>query len=108
VSLDVHPGNQSVGLPIDQIDQTVQPTADRRADLDALKADSAKANEILAASCPSQVPMMAALAAVENRLDAMRQAVETVRKPLAPLNARAAGDIRRGGGRSTRLRTAVT
>jgi len=72
------------GLPIDQIDQTVQPTTDQRADLEAVKAASAKANEILAASCPSQVPMTppGRLAAVENRLGAMRQAVETVRKPL--------------------------
>jgi len=70
--------------PIGQIDQTVQPTADQRADLDAVKAASAQANESLAASCPGQVPMTppGRLAAVENRLGAMRQAVETVRKLL--------------------------
>ena len=72
------------GLPIDQVDLTVQPTGDQRADLDDLKAASAKVSEILAASCPSEIPMTAPgrLAAMENRLDAMRQAVNTVRAPL--------------------------
>jgi len=72
------------GLPIDQIDRTVQPTGDQRADLDALKAASAKAGEILAQACPSQIPLTppGRLAAVEERLNAMRQAVETVRHPL--------------------------
>jgi LTXXQ motif family protein len=72
------------GLPIDQVDRTVQPTSDQRADLDALKAASAKVSDILAASCPSEIPMTAPsrLAAMENRLDAMRQAVDTVRAPL--------------------------
>jgi len=72
------------GLPIEQIDQTVQPTGDQRVNLEALKAASAKVNETLAASCPSEIPMTAPgrLAAMENRIDAMRQAVVTVRVPL--------------------------
>jgi hypothetical protein len=72
------------GLPIEQIDQTVQPTGDQQVNLEALKAASAKVNEILAASCPSEIPMTAPgrLASMENRIDAMRQAVDTVRAPL--------------------------
>jgi hypothetical protein len=72
------------GLPIDQIDRTIQPTGDQRAGLDALKAASAKVTDVLATSCPSEIPMTAPgrLAAMENRLEAMRRAVETVRAPL--------------------------
>ena len=72
------------GLPIDQIDQTIQPTGDERAGLDALKAASAKVTDILATSCLSEIPRTAPgrLAAMETRLEAMRRAVETVRVPL--------------------------
>ena len=44
----LRPGGNLTGLPIDQVDRTVQPTGDQRADLDALKAASAKVSEILA------------------------------------------------------------
>ena len=72
------------GLPIDQIDRTIQPTGDQRVGLDALKAASAKVTDILGTSCPTEIPMTAPgrLAAMENRLEAMRRAVETVRAPL--------------------------
>jgi len=72
------------GLPIDQIDRTIQPTDDQRVGLDALKAASAKVTDILGTSCPTEIPMTAPgrLAAMENRLEAMRRAVETVRAPL--------------------------
>jgi hypothetical protein len=72
------------GLPMDEIDRTIQPTGDQRAGLDALKAASAKVTDVLATSCPSEIPMTAPgrLAAMENRLEAMRRAVETVRAPL--------------------------
>jgi hypothetical protein len=72
------------GLPIDQIDRTIQPTGDQRAGLDALKAASVKVTDVLATSCPSEIPMMAPgrWAAMQNRLEATRRAVETVRAPL--------------------------
>jgi hypothetical protein len=72
------------GLPIDDIERAVTPTGDLRAGLDELKAASIKANQELAASCPSQVPLTppARLAAMQKRLEAMRQAVETIRGPL--------------------------
>jgi hypothetical protein len=72
------------GLPIDEIERTVQPTGDQRTDLDGLKAAFDKANQTLAASCPSEPPLTPTgrLAAMEKRLDAMLQAVETVRGPL--------------------------
>lgn len=77
-------GENLTGLPIDEIDRTVQPTGDQRASLDALKAASTKVTDILATSCPGEIPLTAPgrLVAMENRLEAMRRAVESVRTPL--------------------------
>ena len=77
------------GLPIDQIEQTVQPTGDEVANLDALKAAATKANEILAASCPNHIALTppARLAAMESRLDSMRQVVETIQPALGTFYA---------------------
>ncbi|MGP0091351.1 MAG: Spy/CpxP family protein refolding chaperone [Xanthobacteraceae bacterium] len=72
------------GLPLDRIRQAVQPTRTESANLDELTAASAKATEILAASCPSQVPITppARVAAMQDRLDAMVRAVDTVQPAL--------------------------
>jgi hypothetical protein len=72
------------GLPVDRIQQVVQPTGQQAADLDELKAASAKATEILAASCPSQAPITppARIAAMQGRLEAMVSAVDTVAPAL--------------------------
>lgn len=66
------------------IDQAVKPTDSQRKELDALQSAAAKASEILKSSCLSadaNTPP-ARLAAVGKRLDAMLQAVKTVRAPL--------------------------
>jgi hypothetical protein len=72
------------GLPLDRIQQAVQPTGVQTADLDELKAASAKATEILAASCPSQAPITppARIAAMQSRLETMVRAVDTVAPAL--------------------------
>jgi LTXXQ motif family protein len=72
-------------LPIEQIKQRVRPTADQQAALDDLNAASEKAKEIVKASCPSETPLtpVARLDAVQKRLEAMMQAVRTLRSPLA-------------------------
>ena len=44
------------GLPIDQIRQTIQPTGDQQPALDILSAASSQANNIVKASCPSELP----------------------------------------------------
>src|SRR5438105_4612365 len=55
--------------------------------LDDLAAASSKASSIVAASCPSEPPVtpLARLDAVEQRLDAMMQALQIVRPALARL-----------------------
>jgi hypothetical protein len=71
-------------LPIDQIRQTVHPTADQEAALDDLSAASSKANDIIKSSCPTAPPLtpVGRLSAAEQRLEAMIRAVQIVRSPL--------------------------
>jgi len=66
--------------PTAEIDRTVQPTDAQRASLVALQDASAKAADMLKASCPTENPLTppARLAAVGQRLDSILQAVKTV------------------------------
>ena len=82
---------QTAGLtdwPIDRIAQTVGPNDAQRAALDELKAATASALDILKASCPSDLPSTPTgrLTAMRARLDAMTQAVGTVRPALEKFN----------------------
>jgi LTXXQ motif family protein len=71
-------------LPIDQIRQTVHPTADQEAALDNLSAASAQASEIIKSSCPASVPLtpIGRMDAAEQRLDAAIKAIQMVLSPL--------------------------
>jgi hypothetical protein len=71
-------------LPIDQIRQTVHPTADQEAALDDLGAASSQASDIIKSSCPSSVPLtpIGRLDAAEQRLDATIKAIQIIRSPL--------------------------
>jgi hypothetical protein len=71
-------------LPIDQIRQTVHPTADQEAALDDLSAASLQASDIIKSSCPSSVPLtpIGRLDAAGQRLDATIKAIQIVRSPL--------------------------
>jgi hypothetical protein len=71
-------------LPIDQIRQTVHPTADQEAALDDLSAASSQASDIIKSSCPSSVPLtpIGRLDAAGQRLDATIKAIQIVRSPL--------------------------
>ena len=71
-------------LPIDQIRQTVHPTADQEAALDDLSAASSQASDIIKSSCPSSVPLtpIGRLDAAEQRLDATIRAIQIIRPPL--------------------------
>jgi hypothetical protein len=71
-------------LPIDQIRQTVHPTADQEAGLDDLRAASSQASEIVKSSCPSSVPLtpVGRLDAAEQRLEATIKAIQIIRPPL--------------------------
>jgi hypothetical protein len=71
-------------LPIAQIKTAVNPTAEQSAALDDLNAAVAKAGDIVAASCPKEVPLtpVGRLDAAEKRLDGMLKAVQVVHTPL--------------------------
>jgi hypothetical protein len=66
---------------LDRMEQSVQPTDAQRMALVELKAASTKAVETIAAACPHEIPQspVARLEIMEKRLDAMLQAVKTVR-----------------------------
>jgi len=70
-------------LPIDQIRQTVHPTADQEAALEDLSATSSLASDIIK-SCPASAPLTPAgrLDAAEQRLDATIKAIHILRSPL--------------------------
>jgi len=70
--------------PTDQIDRVVHPNDAQRVQLDALQSAAAQAADTIKAACPTELPATppARLAAVGKRLQAMRQAVNTVQPAL--------------------------
>lgn len=72
------------GLPIDQIQLTVQPTEAQFSALDELGNASIAAAQNIRAACPAQIVLTAPgrLAAMQQRIEAMISAVATVRPPL--------------------------
>jgi hypothetical protein len=70
--------------PIEQIALAVEPTDAQRAALDALRAATAKAVEVLKTACPNDLPSTPTgrIAAMQKRLDVMLLAVRTVRPAL--------------------------
>jgi hypothetical protein len=71
-------------LPIDQIRQTIHPTADQEAGLDDLRASSSQASEVIKSSCPASVPLtpVGRLDAAAQQVDATVKAIQVVRSPL--------------------------
>src|SRR6267378_356813 len=72
------------GLPIDQIQQVIQPNDAQRAALDELANASVKAAQIIKAACPTQIALTAParLAAMQQRIEAMIAGVGTVQPAL--------------------------
>ena len=72
------------GLPIDQIQQAIQPNDAQRAALDDLANASVKAAQGIKAACPTQISLTAPnrLAAMQARIEAMIAAVGTVQPAL--------------------------
>jgi hypothetical protein len=72
------------GLPIDQIQEAIQPNDAQRAALDELANASVKAAQDIKAACPTQVSLTAParVAAMQQRIEAMIAAVDTVQPPL--------------------------
>ena len=78
---------QATGLtdfPIERIAQQVQPNDAQRAALDQLKAATVKAVDMLQSACPTDLPStpMGRLTDMRQRIEAMLQAVRTVRPAL--------------------------
>jgi hypothetical protein len=71
-------------LPIEQIRQTVHPTADQEATLDDLGAASSQANDIIKSACPSSGPLtpIGRLDAAEQRVDVTIKALGVIRSAL--------------------------
>jgi hypothetical protein len=72
------------GLPISRIQREVQPIGDQVVAFEGLKAALSKASDTIKASCSSEIPLtpVRRLDVVQMRLDAMAEAVRTVRGPL--------------------------
>jgi hypothetical protein len=72
------------GLPIDQIQQAIQPNEAQRAALDELATASILAAQTIRSACPTQVASTAPgrLAAMQQRIEAMISAVALMRPPL--------------------------
>ena len=72
------------GLPIDQIEQAIQPDEAQRTALDDLGNASVQAAQSIRAACPTQAVLTAParLAAMHQRIEAMMSAVALVRSPL--------------------------
>ena len=76
-----------VDFPVAQLEEIIQPAPGQREALDELKAAFAKAARVLQAACPKQTPLtpVARLDAMEQRLEAMQQALTVIRGPLERL-----------------------
>jgi hypothetical protein len=77
------------GWRIDQIERVVRPTDAQRTVLDDLRTASTKAAEALASACPREIPQSSTqrLDFTEKRMEAMLQAIKTVRPAFDALYA---------------------
>jgi LTXXQ motif family protein len=76
--------NPAIQWPQAEIEKAIRPTPDQQEKLEALKNAAAQAADAIAASCPAELPVTppARLEAITKRLDAMLQAITTVRPAL--------------------------
>ena len=77
-------GRDIAGLPIDQLQQAIQPNDAQRDALDDLGNASVKAAHDIKTACPTDIALTAPtrLAAMQQRIEAMIAAVNTVQPPL--------------------------
>jgi len=88
-SLCSHRAENFTRLPVQRVEEVVKPTQQQQDVFDRLKVASAQAANQLQASCPAQLPQtpLDRFDAVSKRLDAMSQAIKTVRPALADFYA---------------------
>lgn len=72
------------GLPIERVRQAIQPSDDQRAALDALANASLEAAQTIRSACPTEIASTPSgrLAAMRQRLEAMKSAIARVRTPF--------------------------
>jgi hypothetical protein len=77
-------GDRIVTFMLDRLERLTQPTQGQRAGFDSLKDAAARASEMARAACPKEEPITppGRLAAAEKRLEALLQAVRTVRPAM--------------------------
>jgi LTXXQ motif family protein len=77
-------GGSFIDLPVERIEQVVQPTAQQQSAFDNLKKATQNARDQLQSSCPTAVPLspVARVDTVETRLTAMADAIKSVRPEL--------------------------
>jgi len=77
-------GGNLIDLPVQRIEQVIQPTAQQQSAFDDLKKATQNASDKLQSSCPTAIPLspVARLDAVETRLKAMADAIKSVRPAL--------------------------
>lgn len=77
-------GNRIATSMVDRLEQLTQPTEGQRAPFEAVKDAAARANEIARTACPTERPITppGRLAAAEKRLEALLQAIRTVRPTM--------------------------
>jgi hypothetical protein len=75
--------------PIERIEQATRPDAKQRTALNELQAATAEARRMLQAGCPTELPLTPTgrLGVMEQRINAILQAVETLRPALAKFYA---------------------
>jgi len=84
------PGGEHIPtFMLNRLERITQPTEGQRAAFDALKDAAARASEMARAACPADQPITppGRLAAAEKQLEALLQAVRTVRPPMDALYA---------------------
>ncbi len=77
-------GGNLIDLPVQRIEQVVQPTAEQQSAFDDLKKATQNARDQLQSSCPSAVPLspVARVDTVQSRLTAVAEAIKSVRPNL--------------------------
>jgi hypothetical protein len=78
------PNNTVPAIAVDRISSAVKPDDKQRASLNALRDAAGKADDAVLASCPKEAPLTPTgrLDAVKARLQAMANAIDTVKPPL--------------------------
>jgi hypothetical protein len=76
--------SELAGLPIERVRQAVQPSDAQRAALDALANASVEAAQTIHSACPAEVASTPSgrLAAMQQRLEAMKSAIARIRTPF--------------------------